>query len=179
MVKSEVVSLRGEPTPGCPVFEHKGVKVEAVVKSADYGVMHLELHDDFFKMGVIEAFSKEDADMISKAQGFTRYRTYVSLFDKNGFLSSFRYGDKELEDADTQTTKGSAIDPRRAFAFWVSLSKALREDPSTPQPLKKNLEEIAGITSLEGYIKQHPANHASLRVELPDISKEYADPKYF
>jgi hypothetical protein len=171
------------------LFEHKGEKIGAFI-SISYRSMSFEFQDDFFRSGNLVAFSRIEIGRLSKLQGYDVDSTAIDLLDKNGFWSHFRYnnGNYALREASTRKD-GIEINPKRAFAFWTSLSTALISNPRTPKPFKSNLEQVAHISSLDFYIEQLAQkrnqkpeeifNNDYLRREMQAIAQDYLNPKYF
>jgi hypothetical protein len=176
------------------LFEHKGEKIEASVEPWIFRAITADFQSGFFTYCCLSAWTKKEAETHSKTFGSIKYETSVLLTDKYDFHSNFEYKNGELMVAGTEVWKllidePVTINPKRAFAFWTSLAAALRANPETPEQVKKNLEEIAQITSLDAYIekiskekKQTPEelfNEEYLIREMPDLVEDYLNPKYF
>lgn len=142
----------------------------------------LKFQDLFYEAGDLIMRSPEEAAADSRRQGFTAYETVVNLTDKNRFSTTIQYNSGRLVGCNTRTTQLTAINPKRAVQFWLELSKALRENPETPDKIRQNLERIKHIT-LEDclrFVRQDKTMPADLnqgylsRVCGLQIAKEYA-----
>jgi hypothetical protein len=169
-------------------FEHKGEKNGASIEPwmVD-ATITFEFDGGFFHFGSLNAWTKEEVKMYNSLWD-VKHDIAVKLTDNNDFNSYFRYKNGELIDAKTDvwrliTDPLLTINPKRAFAFWISFAEALKANPKTPERFRKNLEAVSQIKTLEAYIEkmgkekgQSPEelfNENYLRHELPDIADHY------
>ncbi len=143
--------------------------------------MSFTFQDYFYIEGELRTLTPQEAEADSRMQGFTACGTQVELTDKNSVFTTIRYDSGKLIDISARTTELVSVNPRRAFKFWLELSQALREHPETADKVKRNLETIAQITSLEEHFRQLKEQKVEvdfhqdyLRRIRPGIAADYA-----